>query len=125
MTDKALNLNIYKTSQQVTEIVVPSNYESQSGALYKARALQYCWEDDVSMIQDEDWIVHLDEETQLSPDSIKGIINFIHNNYHQIGQGMIIYAHQQPKFDSWSEYIQNRYAKVRNISVEVEKLEIH
>ena len=108
VTDKILDLNIYKTSQQVTEIVVPSNYKSKSGALFKARALQYCWEDDVSMIQDEDWIVHLDEETQLSPDSIKGIINFIHNNYHQIGQGMITYAHEQPKFDAWSKYIQNR-----------------
>ena len=46
--------------------MVPSDYKSKTGALNKSRALQYCLEDDVNMLNDDDWIVHLDEETLLT-----------------------------------------------------------
>jgi egghead protein (zeste-white 4 protein) len=74
---------------------VPSDYQTSTGALNKARALQYCWEDTVNLIQDDEWVVHLDEETLLSPESVKGILNFISNGKHSVGQGMITYAHEQ------------------------------
>ena len=39
------------------------------------------------MLKDEDYIVHLDEETVLTEDAVKGILNFISDNKHVIGQG--------------------------------------
>ncbi len=47
----------------------PRDYRTKSGARFKARALQYCLEDDVNILQDSDWIVHLDEETLLTVNS--------------------------------------------------------
>ena len=41
---------------------------------------QYCLEDDVNFLDSEDWIIHLDEETLLTENSVKGILNFITNN---------------------------------------------
>ena len=95
--------------QRIREIVVPPSYKPASGALNKSRALQYCWDDETNLIQDDDWIIHLDEETLLSPESVKGILNFIENDFHQFGQGMITYAHEQPFFRSWMTFLQNRY----------------
>lgn len=46
-------------------------------------------------MKDEDWIVHLDEETILTVNSIKGIINFVISGKHQFGQGMITYANEE------------------------------
>ena len=42
-----------------------STYKTKSGALNKARALQYCLEEDKNILGDDDWIVHLDEEREL------------------------------------------------------------
>ena len=112
VTDAALNLPIYEVNQRIREIVVPKSYTAPSGALNKSRALQYCWEDEVNLIDDNEWIVHLDEETQLSPESVKGILNFIQDDRHQVGQGMITYAHEQPFFRSWSKFFQNRICTV-------------
>jgi egghead protein (zeste-white 4 protein) len=65
-------LPIYNTSQRVREIHVPKDYKTSTGALNKSRALQYCWEDSVNLYSDEEWIVHLDEETLVTEESIKG-----------------------------------------------------
>uniref|UniRef100_A0A915D2E6 Beta-1,4-mannosyltransferase bre-3 n=1 Tax=Ditylenchus dipsaci TaxID=166011 RepID=A0A915D2E6_9BILA len=73
VTDKSINLG---SRTRVRELVVPSSYCTKSGAKFKARALQYCLEDDVNFLRDEDWIVHLDEETLLSTNSVCGILNF-------------------------------------------------
>ena len=84
VTDKALNL---RKDRYIREIVVPDNYICESDCKYKARALQYALEDDVNNLNDNDWIVHLDEETLLTENSVKGILNFIINDKHKIGQG--------------------------------------
>ncbi|VDK25003.1 unnamed protein product, partial [Anisakis simplex] len=60
VTDKAINL---PSLPRLREVVVPTTYRTKSGALFKSRALQYCLEDDVNILQDDDWVVHLDEET--------------------------------------------------------------
>ena len=52
--------------------------------------LQYCLEDGVNMLKDEDFIIHLDEETVLTEDATRGILNFISENKHAIGQGFLI-----------------------------------
>jgi len=49
----------------------------------------------VSDLDDDDWIVHLDEETILSDDSVKGIVNFVCDGRHQFGQGVITYANEK------------------------------
>ena len=67
-----------------------STYKTKSGALNKARALQYCLEEDKNILGDDDWIVHLDEETLLTDGSVRGIMNFINSGKHSFGQGMFI-----------------------------------
>lgn len=80
---------------RVREVVVPPSYVTKTGALFKARALQYCLEQDVNILADIDWIVHLDEETILTDNSIRGILNFVYDGKHQFGQGVITYANDQ------------------------------
>ncbi|KFD51302.1 hypothetical protein M514_07902 [Trichuris suis] len=89
VTDKALHL---RPTNRLREIVVPSDYRTKSGALFKARALQYCWEDDVNELRGEDWVVHLDEETLLTENSVHGILNFCCDGKYPFGQGLITYA---------------------------------
>ncbi|XP_046643232.1 beta-1,4-mannosyltransferase egh-like isoform X2 [Daphnia pulicaria] len=92
VTDKSISL---VTSKKVRELVVPEDYATKSGALYKSRALQYCLEKEVNNLNDEDWIVHLDEETLLTSGCIKGIVNFICEGKHHFGQGVITYNNDE------------------------------
>ncbi|XP_072395245.1 beta-1,4-mannosyltransferase egh-like [Diabrotica undecimpunctata] len=80
---------------KIREIIVPNKYQTLTGVLYKARALQYALEDKVNVLQNDDWIVHLDEETVLTKSSIIGIVNFVLNGKHQIGQGAISYVDEE------------------------------
>ncbi|GBP39122.1 Beta-1,4-mannosyltransferase egh [Eumeta japonica] len=91
VTDKVINLPKHA---RVREVVVPSEYKTKSGALFKSRALQYCLEDGVNMLSDTDWIVHLDEETLLTENSVRGILNFVFDGQYQFGQGLITYANE-------------------------------
>lgn len=91
VTDKAIHL---PTHRRTREVVVPMSYKTKSGALFKARALQYCLEDGVNMLSDTDWIVHLDEETLLTENSVRGILNFVLDGKHHFGQGLITYANE-------------------------------
>jgi len=89
VTDKTISL---VENEFTREVVVPSSYKTRSGAMFKARALQYALEDHVNILKDTDWIVHLDEETILTEGSVNGIVNFICEGNHQFGQGVITYA---------------------------------
>lgn len=91
VTDKALNLSNHR---RIREVVVPKDYQTKSGALFKSRALQYCLEDSVNVLNNNDWIVHLDEETLLTENSVRGIINFVLDGKHPFGQGLITYANE-------------------------------
>lgn len=57
---------------KVRQIVVPEHFKTKNGTMFKARALQYAIEFDRGFICDEDWIVHLDEETALTKSSLTG-----------------------------------------------------
>lgn len=46
----------------------------------------------VNILSDDDWIVHLDEETLLTEDAVVGIINFVAEGRHDFGQGVILYS---------------------------------
>ncbi|XP_015124932.1 beta-1,4-mannosyltransferase egh [Diachasma alloeum] len=91
VSDKPIGLSPHR---RIREVVVPSNYRTSSGALFKARALQYCLENSVNELADHDWIVHLDEETLLTENSVRGILNFVLDGKHQFGQGLITYANE-------------------------------
>ncbi|XP_047003886.1 beta-1,4-mannosyltransferase egh [Schistocerca americana] len=91
VTDKVVGLANHR---RVREVVVPATYRPKSGALFKARALQYCLEDGVNILADNDWVVHLDEETLLTENSVRGILNFVLDGKHQFGQGLITYANE-------------------------------
>ncbi|KHJ77369.1 hypothetical protein OESDEN_23011 [Oesophagostomum dentatum] len=73
VTDKAIHL---PPQPRVREVVVPTSYRTKSGAKFKARALQYCLEDDVNILQNNDWIVHLDEETLLTTNAVSSFLLF-------------------------------------------------
>lgn len=86
VTDKQINLPKHR---RIREIVVPPSYQTKTGAMFKSRALQYCLEDNVNVLNNTDWIVHLDEETLLTENSVRGIINFVLDGKHPFGQGLI------------------------------------
>ena len=92
VTDKEISL---PKNPRIREIVVPPTYRTKSNCRYKSRALQYALEDDVNLLNDDDWIVHLDEETILTEGSVRGILNFLFEGKHQIGQGLITYANEE------------------------------
>lgn len=92
VTDKSIGLDHHR---RIREVVVPPDYRTKSGALFKARALQYCLEDNVNIFSDNDWIVHLDEETLLTENSVRGILNFVMDGKHHFGQGLITYANEE------------------------------
>jgi beta-1,4-mannosyltransferase len=75
------------------QIVVPAGYRTPRGTLFKARALQYALR--ASSLQDSDWIMHLDEESQVTGSAIDGIARAIReeeaSGEHRIGQGAILY----------------------------------
>jgi cellulose synthase/poly-beta-1,6-N-acetylglucosamine synthase-like glycosyltransferase len=79
-------------------VVVPESYISPSGAKWKARALSYLLK--ASRVRtradgsrDGVWILHMDEESQLTPEALAGIHRFINapENTLKIGQGEIKY----------------------------------
>ena len=89
VTDSSINL---PHRMKTKEIVVPTTYRTKHGTLNKGRALQYCLEPGVDNLVDSDWIVHLDEETQLTQSALIGIINFVSSGRHQFGSGSVTYA---------------------------------
>ncbi|CAH1173931.1 unnamed protein product [Phaedon cochleariae] len=92
VTDKPLGVEQHR---RIREVVVPAEYHTKSGALFKARALQYCLEEKVNILSDNDWVVHLDEETLLTENSVRGILNFVMDGKHPFGQGLITYANEE------------------------------
>jgi len=109
VTDNSIQI---ATDKRIVETVVPTSYKTKTGALNKARALQYCLEDDVNVLGEDDWIVHLDEETLLTENSVRGIMNFINEGKHSFGQGLITYASNPVQFKSYSKFLQNRICTV-------------
>ncbi|CAF3659912.1 unnamed protein product [Rotaria socialis] len=93
VTDKPISLTGLPLSM-VREVVVPNDYRTKTGALYKSRALQYALEPDVNQLSPDAFIVHLDEETLLTENSVRGILNFVNSNEYDIGQGLITYANE-------------------------------
>ncbi|CAF3531698.1 unnamed protein product [Adineta steineri] len=93
VTDKPINI-IGLPLNMIRQVVIPHDYRTKTGALYKSRALQYAIEPDVNQLAPDDYIVHLDEETLLTENSVRGILNFVNTQDYDIGQGLITYANE-------------------------------
>ncbi|MCA9924632.1 MAG: glycosyltransferase family 2 protein [Anaerolineales bacterium] len=98
VTDHPLDPRIDDECVQV--ILVPTSYNAPNGSKYKARSLHYAIY--ASTARPNDWIVHLDEETQFEEATIKSIYQFASEEhqdvldgkrkYARIGQGVILYG---------------------------------
>ena len=83
-----------------SEIVVPSSYQCESGAKYKARALHYAIIH--GQCRDQDWIIHLDEETRFTAETAQYCLQHClredrdlksgKKTHANIGQGVIYYG---------------------------------
>lgn len=78
----------------IIHLKVPASYNPPNGSRFKARALHYACI--ASTVPDKSWVVHLDEETQLTTSSIKGIADMVakseaSGNVKRVGQGCILY----------------------------------
>ncbi|HVL93566.1 MAG TPA: glycosyltransferase family 2 protein, partial [Acidimicrobiales bacterium] len=90
VTDVPVELDV---RHDVRAMVVPDDYCTPNRSQFKARALQYAI--DVSDLPDDAWIMHLDEESHLSPSVVVGIRDAVNeeerSGRHRIGQGLILY----------------------------------
>ncbi|CAF1060223.1 unnamed protein product [Didymodactylos carnosus] len=89
VTDKAIDFEKIKDGR-VQQIIVPNSYRTSTGALFKSRALHYATEN--YPLNDKDWIVHIDEETVLTENCLRGILNFVNDGKYSVGQGLILYG---------------------------------
>jgi egghead protein (zeste-white 4 protein) len=81
--------------------LVPPEYQTPKGARFKARALQYLLERRTARLAGAEeaenvWILHLDEESTLTPEALFGVRDFIRKydlrcTPGAIGQGEILY----------------------------------
>ena len=85
------------TDYDANVVVVPSNYKTKK-AKFKARALQYAVEYRKRRKENtkDVWIFHLDDESIVSDQCLKAIVNHINHNKEPIAQGLITYSN---KFD--------------------------
>ena len=95
--------------------VVPPSYQTIHGAKYKARALQYMLERRTVRLGESEsneniWILHLDEESVLTPECLLGISRFVtrydtRTTSGAIGQGEILYNAGRYGDNAWIEAV--------------------
>jgi egghead protein (zeste-white 4 protein) len=82
-----------KIPSGVRHFLMPANYRTARGTMYKARAMQYALEH--SDLRPDAWIMHLDEESEVTPSVVNGIAAAVaeeeKSGQHRIGQGAILY----------------------------------
>lgn len=79
----------------VHHFLVPEEFETPKGSRFKARALTYLSEERVNRFGSDpgNWILHFDEESELTSESLAGVHRFMSENIGSriIGQGEIQY----------------------------------
>ncbi len=86
-----------KANPKINIHVVPLDYVTKKGAKYKARALHYVIErrgvTEKQVSYRDTWVLHLDEESLITPECLAGVAKFIHDpaTSRSIGQGEIKY----------------------------------
>ena len=94
VTDEKVKL---PSGSDLRAYVVPTNYTTPNGSLYKARALHYLSEN--STLPDTAWVFHCDEESQVTVGLVGGIRDAVveeeqraaEGKTPRIGQGTIVY----------------------------------
>ncbi len=86
-------INTLPAHPAVRQIVVPAEYQTSNGATHKARALHYAL--GKSPLRDNEWILHLDEESHITEQLVVGIREAVTeeetSGEYRIGQGLILY----------------------------------
>ncbi|KAI4179980.1 MAG: hypothetical protein LQ348_005278 [Seirophora lacunosa] len=67
---------------------VPKSFRPRL-ALYKARALEFFRRN--VHLEEDDWVLHLDEETQLDSYAINAVLDFIERGDEHIGMGTVLF----------------------------------
>lgn len=83
----------------VEMVVVPPSFTAHK-ARYKARALEYFRR--TARLLDDDWVLHLDEETQIDAFAVRACIDFIERTRFDIGmvsQTSVEHQHQMTKMN--------------------------
>jgi len=90
VTDNAVPL---APADDLDVIVVPPDYQTATGAMFKARALQYALES--TLVPEDTWVFHLDEESRIEGSTVVGIRAAVKEEEAsgelRIGQGLILY----------------------------------
>jgi egghead protein (zeste-white 4 protein) len=73
-------------------VVVPADYSAH--AIRKARSLQYALETGVQAGPDR-WLFHLDEESNILPQTLRGLFSFIASGKGVMAEGPIFYPHME------------------------------
>lgn len=92
VTDQDIYITNRPQDGRIRQLIVPKYYKTSTGAMFKARALQYALEPGISPVSSGDYIVHLDEETIITRNAVNGISNFALDGKYAFGQGLITYA---------------------------------
>ncbi|KAL8851195.1 MAG: hypothetical protein Q9221_003915 [Calogaya cf. arnoldii] len=67
---------------------IPQSFRPRR-ALFKARALEYFRRN--VHLEEDDWILHLDEETELDTHAINAVLDFIERGDEHIGMGTVLF----------------------------------
>jgi len=97
----AAEYRLERTSGEVLYYIVPAEYVTSRGTRFKARALQFLLEQRTARlggVEDKEnvWVLHLDEESFVTPESVLGVHKFmarydLRQTQGAIGQGEILY----------------------------------
>ncbi|CAG0921982.1 unnamed protein product [Notodromas monacha] len=68
-------------------LFVSQSYQTKTNAMYKARSMQFCLDEERDTCPDSDYMLVLDEDVQLTPSSVRGVLNFMHHGF-EIGDGI-------------------------------------
>lgn len=88
--NKSIGLTRVVKHKKVRELEVPADYTTRNGTMFKARNLQYALEKGSGELSHSDWLIHLDEDTQVTQSSIAGIVAFILDGKHHIGNTILL-----------------------------------
>ncbi|KAF1984249.1 glycosyltransferase family 2 protein [Aulographum hederae CBS 113979] len=73
----------------VRVITVPSSFTPPNGGKYKARALEYARRE--FGLGESDWVLHLDEETEIDAFGLRACVEFAEGSGRDVGMGTLFY----------------------------------
>ncbi|MCS7123185.1 MAG: glycosyltransferase family 2 protein [Candidatus Aenigmarchaeota archaeon] len=94
--------------EKIRVIIVPKDFETENGAKYKGRALEYSRRLMLkeNILNENNFIYYQDEESFIGEDTVFGILDFIRKNDGYVGRGIITYPRnfRKSSLDYWEFY---------------------